>query len=230
MSPGTIASQGSGVQELIDRIRQEGIASAQTEAEKILNAAREEAAVIRSTARAEAEQVMQQARAQVATDQAAGAEALKVAARDTLLEMRANIRKAFEQYVQRLVSAQTRNPEFVRSLVLVLAGEAAEKFIKDKSAQIFVAAAIAAKGNEAPALTPEQRQNILNTILGVSSDMLREGVDLFPDSEISGGARVRLVDEKVELNLTDTALTRVLLKYLLPRYAEIVKDDAGIRG
>jgi V/A-type H+-transporting ATPase subunit E len=59
-------------------------------------------------------------------------------------------------------------------------------------------------------------------VLGISGDMLREGVDLKPSEDISGGIRIRLVGEDLEIDLSDQAISDLLLQNLLPRYRAIV--------
>lgn len=216
---------GGGVQELINRIRDEGVATARAEADQILAAARTEAQAIRAQAEQDARVQVEQARTQVETDQAAGVEALKIAARDTLLEMKDRIRQEFKRHVRRLVSAETRDPEFIRSLVLTLAGHAADNYIKDEDAKILVSKAIIGEGFEDSPLSDEEKKQIVGIVLGASGEMLREGVELLPDSGVQGGARVRMVDQELEIDLTDEAVSRTLLKHLLPRYRTIVKDE-----
>lgn len=217
-------SKASGVQELIDRIRGEGVSQARSEAEEILRAAREEAAAILARAEQDAREMQSQTHAQIETEKAAGIAALENAARDALLEMKGNVRKTFEEHVARLVSTDTRRPEFIRSLVLVLAGHAAEQFINDAHAQIFVSAEMADQTTEEAGLPEEVQQKISDIILGIGGEVLREGVELLPDEKLTGGARVKLVGQKIEIDLSDQALTRALLKHLLPRYRQIVGD------
>jgi V/A-type H+-transporting ATPase subunit E len=53
--------------------------------------------------------------------------------------------------------------------------------------------------------------------------MLREGVELVPNSEIQGGARVRLVRDKLEIDLSDRAIARMISQRLLPRFKAILE-------
>ena len=55
--------------------------------------------------------------------------------------------------------------------------------------------------------------------------MLREGVELKPSDELQGGIRVQLLGEDMEIDLSDEALSDMLLKYLLPRYRAIVSGQ-----
>jgi V/A-type H+-transporting ATPase subunit E len=116
-----------------------------------------------------------------------------------------------------------RDSEFVRSLVLVLAGEAAARYVTDHDAEIFVSSALA-DAADAALPSPVIREKIRHAVLGAAGAMLREGLDLLPADDVAGGARVRLVGQDLEIDLTDTAVTRLLLKHLLPRYRDIVEE------
>jgi V/A-type H+-transporting ATPase subunit E len=218
-----VPTAAQGVQELIERIRGEGVRAGREEAERILREARAQATSLRASAEAEAREMVERARAQIAREQAAGVEALKNAARDAALALRGNVRTSFERYVHRLVSTDMQDAAFVRSLVLVLAGEAAARHVEDHDAEIFVSSALAG-GADAESPGPAVREKIRSAVLGAAGAMLREGVELLPADDVAGGARVRLVGQDLEVDLTDTAVTRLLLKHLLPRYRAIVEE------
>jgi V/A-type H+-transporting ATPase subunit E len=217
----------SGVQELIDRIRSEGVESARNEAARLLSTARKESAALRAKADAEARAMLESARARIATEMAAGDEAIRNAARDALLELRNQVRQAFEVHVRRLVSHELQDSGFVRSLVLVLAGQAAEQYIQDRDAEVFVSSAMARADPQA--LQGEVRDKIKDAVLGAAGQMLREGIELLSDRDIRCGVRVRLVGQELEIDMTDEALSRLLLKNLMPRYRAIILDDNGAR-
>ena len=217
----------SGVQELIDRIRGEAVQTGRDEAGAIVAGAEREAESIRAQARDDAREIVESARAEAETFKTAGGEALKTAARDTLLELHSNVRRAFEEHVHCLTCEQTKAPDFVKNLVLVLAGQAAEKFIAGRNAEIFIASALAEGPSPGAAPKGELRGKIKESVLGLTTAMLREGVELLPDDGIDGGARVRIKDAKLEIDLTDKAISRLLLKYLLPRYRAIVREESS---
>ena len=60
------------------------------------------------------------------------------------------------------------------------------------------------------------------TILTLSSEMLREGVELIPSSDIEGGANVRLVKDKLEIDLSDKAISKLLYQRMIPRFQSIL--------
>ena len=208
----------SGVQELIDRIRNQGVQAAQDEAERLLRDARQQAQEIVIQARAEADAVQAQAQAEMDAYRQASTEALKLAVRDTVLDLKARVTARFEEFVKRLVVSATRDKELVRSIVLVLAGHAAEEFIQDKEIEVRISNALL-EGQSGPLFKEEGKL----AILGLSSDMLREGLELVPDSEVEGGARVRLVQDKLEIDLSDRAIARMISQRLIPRFKAIME-------
>lgn len=210
----------SGVQELIDRIRTAGVQAAQEEADHLLRRARQQAAEIVEQAKAEAEAAQATARAEIEAYRIASTEALRLAARDTVLDLQARVVSRFEEFVKRLVTSATRDKELVRAIVLVLAGHAADEFIKDKQVEVRLSKSLL-EGSTGPVFDKEGKL----AILGLSSDMLREGVELAPDDEVEGGARVRLVDDKLEIDLSDRAVARMIAQRMLPRFKAILKAE-----
>ena len=123
--------------------------------------------------------------------------------------------------MKRLVSSATIEKEVVKCIVLVLAGRAVEEFIKDKDLQIRVSDALF--GSEGKSADKEEKQRARETVLGITSEMLREGIELIPATDVSGGARVQVVGENLEIDLSDEAISAQILKYLLPRFRAILE-------
>lgn len=208
----------SGVQNLIDRIRDQGVQAAQEEADRLLREARQRAAEIVAQAKAEADATQEKTRAEIEAYRAASMEALRLAARDTVLQLKAGVVSRFEEFVKRLVTSATRDKELIRSIVLVLAGHAADEFIKDKEIQVRISSSLL-EDQADPVLMKEGNL----AILGLSSDMLREGLELVPDRDVEGGARVRLVRDKLEIDLSDRAVARMIAQHLIPRFKAIME-------
>lgn len=210
-------TKSTRVQELISQIRDQGVHAATQEAERILREARVKASEIVTQAKAEANALKAETRADIEAQHSAAQDALQLAARDTVLELKARVTARFEEFIKRLVVSATRDEEFVRNIVLVLAGHAAQEFIQDKEIEVRISSAF---------LTgkAEFKEEAKNIILGLSSDMLREGVELISDAEVKGGARVKLVADKLEIDLSDHAVSRMIAQRILPRFKAIVKD------
>lgn len=207
------------MQQLISRIRDDGVQAGQAKAEEIIAHARSEAARLVREATEEAQQMRDKAAADIKSDQEATLAALQMAARDTRLQLEAEVLAAFEEHVKRLVTPVASDGSFVRALILVLAGQAAQEYAVDQQLEILVSDLIAGREAENPELDEVVREGVL----GISGNMLREGVEIIPDRDISGGARVRVVGENLEIDLTEDAISKLLLKHLLPRFRSIIE-------
>lgn len=208
----------SGVQNLIDRIRDHGVQAAQEEADRLLREARQRATEIVAQAKAEADATQEKTRAEIEAYRAASNDALRLAARDTVLQLKAGVISRFDEFVKRLVTSATRDKELIRNIVLVLAGHAADEFIKDKDIQVRISRSLL-EDQADPVLMKEGNL----AILGLSSDMLREGLELLPNQDVEGGARVRLVQDKLEIDLSDRAVARMIAQKLIPRFKAIME-------
>jgi len=211
---------GAGVQNLVDRIRDQGVLAATEKANKIIRDAEAKSAKMLADAKLEVERLRENARIEIEATQAAALEALKLSARDTVLQLKSKVSSAFEVFVQRLVTSATRDEKFIKSIVLVLAGHVQKDLIGDKEIEILISESI---------LTGQSNEKLLErgkqTILGLSSEMLREGVELIPSSEIEGGASVRLVKDKLEIDLSDKAISKLLFQRILPRFQAILEGS-----
>ena len=212
------AQQSSGVQELISRIRDDGVHAGQNKAEEIIAEARHEASRILAQATAEAEETQRKSSAEVESFKRAAIEALKMAARDTRLQLEAGVLASFEAHVKRLVAPVEYDGSFVRAMLLVLAGQAVDQYPRDQKLEILVSDLLAGRQDD----NEELDKTIRESVLGISGNMLREGIEIIPTSEVVGGVRVRVVGEDLEIDLTSEAVSSMLLKHLLPRYRGIL--------
>ena len=213
----------SGVQELINRLRDEGVKAGQEKSDQVLREAQEQASRIVAQAKAEAEEILSKARSEIETERAAANESLRVAIRDTELKMEAELKADFAAHVKRLVSVELSDREFLRQVVLAIAGMAAgDKACEGQPVEVLLPQDLFETDERGTRLTEKGQDRMRQMVLGISGDMLREGVDLKPSEEISGGIRIRLVGEDLEIDLSDQAISDLLLQNLLPRYQAIV--------
>jgi V/A-type H+-transporting ATPase subunit E len=210
----------SGVDQLIRRVRDEGVEQARQESDRLIEEARQEAARIVSDAREEAEAMKQAAKAEIESDEKSAMAALRMAARDAVAELTSRIAIAFEEHVKRLVSSATFDQELTRTLVLLLAGKVKQEITHDKDLEIMLSEAFLEGEVKSDQALPERAKE---QILSISKEMLREGVQLIPATNVSAGAKVRLVGENLEIDLTDEAISELLLRYMQPRFVAILR-------
>lgn len=207
----------SGVQELITRIRDQGVRAGKEEAEELVSKARREAARLVEDAKEEIATLRAKTTAGIEAEKAAALEALQLAARDTALELQAAVVRQFEEKVNRLVSDFTMDRELLKTLVLVLAGHSADEYIKDKEIKLLVNKLAFGTADD-----PELEERVRRATLTIASDMLREGVELVPAGDVEGGVRVQVVEDHLEIDLTSKAVSRLLLRNLLPRFRALL--------
>ncbi len=214
----------SGVEALIERLRQQGveagraardefIGEAETEGERIIKEAKEKAAALVAEAREESERL-----------QASGEDALRVAMRDTVLRMRETLRKRLEGQVRTLVAKQLIDEEFLRRLILEVAGRARDDSKADKAKKVELLLPPEAIGLEELQRRPEELESKLSQFAKeVASATWREGVTIDTLEPGSRGIRIRLTEAELELDLSDRAIADLLLEHLQPRFRAVME-------
>lgn len=216
----------SGVQGLIDKLKNQGVDEGQRQAEQIIKEAEQEASRIIANAKSEADQLSSEAFHKIEVEKASAHEAIKIAFRDTEITLRSKFRAAFSSYLKRLVSLELKDREFLKQLVLVTAGLKTPEALQAERIDILLPAKLFESEEKETDLTPEGKIKLRHLVLGITGEMLREGVELDLSPDITAGIRICLVGDDLEIDLSDKALSDLLLHYLLPRYREIISGEA----
>jgi len=198
------------LKELIEKIKIEGVKSAEERAAEIVAGAEKRASQLVEAARREAEQIVGQAKEEAARSERSGREALKQAARDLLLNLRGSITRVFTA----LVEAETTK---------VYDGKALEEAI--------VAVMKSWDGSELKELAVLLPEDKLKTLEGGLrarlSDELKKGLEIRPSAAARAGFVVSEKSGNAYYNFTSQAIAEVLSDYLNPRLAEIVREEGS---
>lgn len=200
----------SGVQELVQRLREEGVAAGRREAEQIVAAARAEASRILEDARQEAEAVTRATHATVETERQAARAALDLAWRDAMLQVREQLEVVFVRRLQSLIASSLREPEVLVELVVDALRHALVADQSPDRAQLMVP--------ESSAQDPEATHALDTLAATLARDVLQGGVELVREQRAGAGVRIRLAERGIELAVTDETLAALLLERLLPRF------------
>ncbi len=213
----------SGIDALIERLRQEGVDKGRTEASQILRDAEKEADLLLKQAREEADAMISKAQREVAQKQQAGEDALKMAARDLLLDVKESLARSFTDQVERLIEQQMDNSEFVQRMVLELVGRTATDASLNEADNIEVLLPENVIGlDELRRNADEYKTGRLSQFVqSLSVELLRDGVSF--NTHGGAGIRVRLVGKEVEVDLTDSAVSQLLLRHLQPRFRALLE-------
>ncbi len=217
------AQVASGVEALIDRLRNEGVVSGRTQAEQIVKEAQEQADSIVKQARKQADQIVSQAREEVENLERAGKESLEVAFRDTNLALKTQLTQRFTGEVRRLIGAETQKPELLQKLILEVAGSVKEEISEAGQVEVLLPRKVA--GLEELSREPQELEQGVLTHFNrlISQDLVREGVIFGVAKDNRSGLRLRLVDQEVVLDLSDSAIADAILEHLQPRFRALLE-------
>ena len=119
------AAASSGVEELIARLRDQGVKAGQSAADAIIEQAKTQAETMLSEAKEKATRIVDDARTEAEQTENAGQEALRIATRDTILRFQQELMDYFNERVRRLVSEELENREILGRLIIEVASDAA---------------------------------------------------------------------------------------------------------
>ncbi|MDR2447093.1 MAG: V-type ATP synthase subunit E [Treponema sp.] len=201
------------LQELIDKIKKDGIASASAEAAKLKSQAEAEAKRIVETAKKEADAIIDAAKADAGRMEKAGVAALEQASR--------NLTLAFKGEIQCLLDA-------------IVKKETTEAYKEDtlKAALPDILKAWAAKGSDDLAVLASERD--IKKIKGFFDEKLagalKKGVELKSDRNLPAGFRIAEKDGSAYYDFSADAVAEMLGAYLNPHLAEILKTAVKAGG
>lgn len=200
------------LQALLDRIQDEGVKEADAERDRIVKEAKEEAERLLSEAKEEAERIRSEARQEADLLKQKGEEALRQAARDTLL----SLRRQLEDRMQRIAKAtagDSLSDKDIAALIVELARQAATAEDEEPSVEVLLPA--------------EKVETLQKGLLQQLRSDLKKTPELKPVDSLEGGFQVRFEGEDMLYDFSDEALSEVLTRFLNPRLAKILNNNDG---
>lgn len=216
----------SGVEALIERLRGEGVQVGRAEAERIITEGRREAGRLVREAESRAQAVREEAQREAEALRKGGEEALRIAMRDTVLRLKAELSDRFSDEVKRLIAAKMEQEAFLERLILEVAAKAREE------AGIGTGQAVEVQLPKALVSPEELRRNPLELregslshfVLSLAGNVLAEGVTFGVAADsTSKGIRLSLEGKEVHIDLTDETVAATLLAHLQPRFRAILE-------
>lgn len=195
-----------GVQQLIDRLHEEGVKSGKEEAQKILLDSKKEASKILDSAKREAERILKDAHEKIESDQKSAREMLQIASRDAILTLREQLLMQFEHHIKKIVSVQMGDTEFIKKLILSV-GEHALSEEEAENLEVLIGTNAFAK---------EEAEGFIE---GLLAEEFAKGVE-FSFYEGSG-ILLKTKGEEVVIDLSEDAVSQLVFRLLTPRYRAI---------
>jgi V/A-type H+-transporting ATPase subunit E len=206
----------TGVQQLVDRLRQDGVDEGAKEADRLVAEARREAARVLEQAEKDAAALRDEANRARSRTEAAADQALALAVRDALLELRTEIEDRFATHLERLVADRLEDVGFVEKMILAAAGRSVPE---GASAEILVASG---EGSDDASRVKEMDA----MIRGLAGEMLRDGVAVKVSDETASGILIRAAERGLDVQLDTDSLTDLLSRNLLPRFRSLLSGAA----
>jgi V/A-type H+-transporting ATPase subunit E len=195
------------LQELIDKIKRDGIESASEEAARIKNDAEAEGRRVLEAAKKEAADIIAKAKADSERFEKAGMTAIEQASRNTVLGFRSKIQDLLDSIVKKETAVALDE----NTLKAVLPG-----LIKGW----------AAKGDDIAVILPENDLKKIESFLtGKLAAELKKGVELKASRALESGFHISSRDGSVYYDFSAEAVTALFSAYLNPRLADILTNS-----
>ncbi len=215
----------SGVEQLIERLRQEGVEAGEQQAREIIEQAKKQADAIIQQAQSEAEKILNETHQQSRAIRQAVEDALKLATRDAIIKLRDTLLNSFSQEVARTVSQKMEDQELLVRLVIELAGTVRRTMALDQRQSLEIHLPETVMGVEELKQNPEElRQGVLSQLTSdIAEKMLRKGVTIKVDPGLDKGVNIRLLEERISIDFTDETISALLLAHLQPRFRALLQ-------
>ena len=141
--------------------------------------------------------------------------------RDTILALEGDLLKGFVDRLRRLVKGVLADPAFLQRLILEVAGRVAPT--GEQRAEVLLPAELVSL--EDLQSKPEEATpgTLMHFVLSLGGGMLREGMQFGVSEDGEAGIRVRLVEEDVQIDVTESAISQLLLRHMLPRFRALLR-------
>ena len=195
------------LKELIDKIKNDGVKSAEENAARIIAEAEEQASVILRKAQNDADTLKETARADAEKSERSGREALRQAGRDLVLTVRGEIEALFGKVIE----AETAK---------VLDGSMMSKAV---SAAVNALAQPDA-GDFEVLLPPEVLSGVESGLKANLATAMAAGLEIKPFKGLDAGFRISRKDGSAFYDFSEQELAAMLSRYLNPRLAALLTD------
>lgn len=215
----------SGVDALIERLKEQGIAAGQEKAESIVLDAQKRAEWIINEATLEAQLLINDANAEAEAIKVAGEDALKLATRDAFLKLRDALSGSFKREVMRVVGKKMAEKKFLEKLILTLAGQVRNKTGLDQAKHIVIQLPEDVAATDDLHRNTEELQDgaLSHFVVDLATDLLRAGITLDVSGELNSGLLLKLKDDNIVIDFTDEAVAALLLEHLQPRFHALLE-------
>ncbi len=193
------------LEKLIDKIKNEGVGSAKKEADKILQEAQDKAKNELKSTNKKIETLKENAKKEIDSYRANANDSIKQAARDTIISVRDEIKKLFDNALSKKIT-NSYDEDLMKKIIVDIAKNWAEE--KDLN--------VVANGIDIDKLQKLVIEQVKNN--------LKNSIEIKLDKKISHGFRIGIKGEDMHYDFTDESILDTLKLYLNPKLNEILSE------
>ncbi len=198
------------LQELIDKIKKDGVATAESEAAKVIADAEKKAASIIADAQAKADELIKNSKNEIERMEKASEEAIVQAARNLLLSFKDSLVKELDGLIQ----AETAKAES-KDVLAKLIPETVKAWAKNADASEL-----------SVLLSEKDLKELEKSLTSELKAEISKGLEIKPDKTLSAGFRIGVKNGAAYYDYSAEALAEMFAAYLNPKVAGLIKVAA----
>ncbi len=194
--------------ELLNKIKTDGIKTGEEEALKIITRAKKEAEEIEKKAGENGEKIKQEAINYARKLEDDAVESIKIQGRDLLLKLRNRIRDLFDEVVFK-ETGKTLSEDILKEVIVDLFKSWNSREIPDLN--LF--------------LSPDKFSKLEQYFKDKLSSYLKQGLKIQPDPDIDAGFKISVKDGSLYYDFSISGIGKILAQGLNPKLAEILNKS-----
>lgn len=198
------------LQELIDKIKKDGVSSAEAAAAQITADAEKKAASIVEEAQKKSDDMIKNARAEIARLEKASEDAVTQACRNMLITFRDSLIAELDSLIQS-EAAKAYSSDLMKTLI----PETVKAWSKNADASEL-----------AVILSEKDLKSLENELKAALKAEIAKGLEIKPDSALSAGFRIGVNNGAAFYDYSAESVADLFSAYLNPRVAAIMKESA----
>ena len=196
------------LQELIEQIKKDGVAAAETEAKAIVDSAQEKAEKIVADAKAQAEKILADAKSETERMTKSSDDSIRQAGRNLLISFRESVARELKSIIGENVTAVYSSESLAQLIINVV-----ENWANKPDAEDI-----------AVILSSDDLKNMEEVLLASLKDKMLKGVTLKANDNFDGGFRIAVNNGSAYYDYSAQAVVDMLSNYLSPKVTQLLKE------
>ena len=196
------------LQELIEQIKKDGVAVAETEAKDIVDAAKADAEKIIADAQAQADKIMAEAKAETEKMTKSSEDAIRQAGRNLLISFRESVTRELKTIISENVNTIYSSDELAELIINIIECWANKPDAEDITV----------------IMNSQDINRFEDNILAALKEKMLNGITLKANDNFDGGFRIAVNNGTAYYDYSAEAVVDMLSNYLSPKVTELLKE------